>query len=55
MNLLKKTGALPDQGGEAKGEEEVVEEFKRVYEKLYNSLDDNKLLEQLKRKRYQKR
>jgi hypothetical protein len=50
MNLLKemktikgdkKSRTLPDQVGEARGEEEIVEEFRKVYKDLYNSLDDS--------------
>ena len=44
----KKSNILPDQVGKAKGENEIVEEFRKVYEELYNSLDDSEALSQLK-------
>ena len=51
LNIIKgnkKSDILPDQVGQAKGEKEIVEEFKKVYENLYNSLDDFEILKHLK-------
>ena len=57
MNLLKEmkkikggkknSSTLPDQVGEARGEEEIVEEFRKVYKDLYNSLDDSEILKNM--------
>ena len=44
----KKSNQLPDQVGEARGGTAIVEEFKKVYEELYNSLDDSEVLKQMK-------
>jgi hypothetical protein len=50
----KRSGALPDQVGPARGGEQIVEEFRKVYKDLYNSLDDTELLGQLKAEMEQK-
>ena len=50
----KRSGALPDQVGQARGGEQIVEEFRKVYKDLYNSLDDTELLGQLKAEMEQK-
>jgi hypothetical protein len=39
-----KSRTLPDQVGEARGEEEIIEGFRKVYKDLYNSLDDSEIL-----------
>ena len=44
----KKSNILPDQVGKAKGENEIVEELRKVYEEIYNSLDDSTAPRQLK-------
>ena len=39
---------MPDQVGDARGEKEIVEEFREVYEDLHNSLDDSEILKHIK-------